>query len=241
MTSYFIIGNDGKAHDLRGATQESRIRLLSFLESQYGFLSRRYMMGFHPRVSGFADERAEVERAHRNCRAYRDHSHSLGQGAPEVIYQAISQYGDWLSAAPASRPASQISPSHTSASSTAPSVVSEKNPGWEAVVAHRNNSLQLASVGRPPLSGPPGLYGRVPAVLLTSVCIDVTGKGIREDLTTAIQRALAQEDPRPRDSQIFSPKKFLGDLDLYPVWRQDVLLCLERARLRSPKDKALYV
>jgi hypothetical protein len=244
MTSYFITGNDGKAHDLRGATQESRIRLLSFLESQYGFLSRRYMLGFHPRVSGFSDERAEVERAHRNCRAYRDHSHSLGQGAPEVIYQAISQYGDWLRAAPASRPASQISPSYTSATSTAPSVVREKNPGWEAVVAHRNNSLQLASVGRPSLSGPPGLYGCAPTVLPTSIQPEVgnvTGKGIREDLTTAIQRALAQEDPRPRDSQIFSPKKFLGDLDLYPVWRQDVLLCLERARLHSHKDKALYV
>jgi hypothetical protein len=53
MTSYIVIANDGKAHDLRGATQESRIRLLSFLESQYGFLSRRYMMGFHPRVSDF--------------------------------------------------------------------------------------------------------------------------------------------------------------------------------------------
>jgi len=65
-----------------------------------------------------------------------------------------------------------------------------------------------------------------------------------EELATLLgssRNSGSSEGCSKRRHSLFKMKKFKGDIETYPIWRQDLLICLDREAFTSERDKALFL
>ena len=63
-----------------------------------------------------------------------------------------------------------------------------------------------------------------------------------EELVTLLGSSRnSSEGCSKRRHSLFKMKKFSGDIEMYPIWRQDLLICLDREAFTSERDKALFL
>jgi hypothetical protein len=61
-----------------------------------------------------------------------------------------------------------------------------------------------------------------------------------EELAFIIRSAVQGDGYGRKKSHLYKMKKFSGGIEGYPIWRQDLLMCLDREGFTSEKDKAIF-
>ena len=61
-----------------------------------------------------------------------------------------------------------------------------------------------------------------------------------EELAFIIRSAVQGDGYGRKKTHLYKMKKFSGGIEGYPIWRQDLLMCLDREGFTSEKDKAIF-